>query len=158
MFLRSASLWVEFLLYTAVAITILAFTLYYVRLSVQNQQSQIDLKYTVNLLSSLNYQIEQISSCYSCNYRFFQQLPNGLTIYVYPGRINAVYISTVNYTLSLPNYISLNVKRTGYNAFLYNFTLNTVPFNLQGASNYTFTDNICLLLNKTPSGYYISKC
>ncbi|MGC9133119.1 MAG: hypothetical protein ACP5GJ_01805 [Nanopusillaceae archaeon] len=156
--MKGISLWVEFLIYTSFAISVLSIVLYYVHLTILNQQAQINLKYTVNLLTDLNYQIDMIGSCYSCTYKFQQNIPNGLTVYIFNGTIESLYISPINYSLSVPSYINLNITQLPSNNFLYNFTMNTIPFNII-SNNYTFYGNdICLILNKTTSGFFVYKC
>ena len=156
--MKGISLWVEFLIYTSFAIAVLSIVLYYVHIAIENQQAKINLKYTINLLTDLNYQINMIGSCYSCTYKFYENIPNGLTIYVFPSEIECLYYSPINYSIEVPYYINLNVTQISYNLFLYNFTMYTIPFSIT-SNNYTFYGNdICLFLNKTNSGYYIYKC
>ncbi|BFI73205.1 hypothetical protein YN1_1920 [Nanoarchaeota archaeon] len=156
--MKGISLWVEFLIYTSFALAVLSILLYYVHITISNQQAQINLKYTVNLLTDLNYQIDLIGSCYSCTYKFQEDIPNGLTIYIFPGEIESIYYSPINYSLTLPSYINLNITQLSYNYYLYNFTMNTIPFSIT-SNNYTIYGNsICLILNKTENGYYIYQC
>jgi len=156
--MKSISLWVEFLIYTAFAISILSFVIYFVHLTAQNKQDELNLKYIVNLLTNLNYQIETIGSCYSCNYKVFENLPPKTTIYIYQGKIMCIYYSTANYSLQVPPYIDLNITKLSPNNYKYNFTINTIPFNLLNGSNLTITNNLCLLLDKNQSGLYIGLC
>ena len=156
--MKGISLWVEFLIYTSFAISVLSIVLYYVHVAIVNQQTKINLKYTVNLLTDLNYQINLIGSCYSCTYKFEEDIPNGLTVYVFPGEIECLYYSPINYSIDVPSYINLNITQISNNIYLYNFTMNTIPFSIT-SNNYTFYgNNICLLLNKTTTGYYIYQC
>jgi hypothetical protein len=156
--MRGISLWIEFLIYTAFALSILSLVIYFVHLTIQNQQDELNLKYIVNLLTNLNYQIETIGSCYSCNYKAYDNLPSKTIIYIYPGEIMCIYYSTVNYSLQVPPYINLNITKLSPYNYQYNFTINTVPFNILNSSNLTITNNLCLLLNKNQSGLYISLC
>ncbi|BBL45785.1 hypothetical protein MJ1_0640 [Nanobdella aerobiophila] len=156
--MKGVSLWVEFLIYTSFAIAILSFVLYYVHLSIANNQSEINLRYTVSLLSNLNYEIYQIGSCYSCTYEFQEQIPSNLIINIYPGYINAIYYSNINYSIYVPSYINLNVTNISINDFLYNFSINTLPFNISGNEYSISGNNICLLLNKTVYGFFIDRC
>ncbi|MFP3317338.1 MAG: hypothetical protein RXN79_02955 [Candidatus Nanopusillus sp.] len=156
--MRGISLWIEFLIYTAFALSILSLVIYFVHLTIQNQQDELNLKYIVNLLTNLNYQIETIGSCYSCNYKAYENLPSKTIIYIYPGEIICVYYSTVNYSLQVPTYINLNITELSQYNYEYNFTINTIPFNLLNSSNLTIVSNLCLLLNKNQSGLYASLC
>jgi len=156
--MRGISLWIEFLIYTAFALSILSLVIYFVHLTIQNQQDELNLKYIVNLLTNLNYQIETIGSCYSCNYKTYYNLPSKTIIYIYPGEIMSIYYSTVNYSLQVPPYINLNITKLSTYNYEYNFTINAVPFNILNSSNLTITNNLCLLLNKNQSGLYISLC
>jgi len=156
--MRGISLWIEFLIYTAFALSILSLVIYFVHLTIQNQQDELNLKYIVNLLTNLNYQIETIGSCYSCNYKTYYNLPSKTIIYIYPGEIMSIYYSTVNYSLQVPPYINLNITQLSTYNYQYNFTINAVPFNILNSSNLTITNNLCLLLNKNQSGLYISLC
>jgi len=156
--MRGISLWIEFLIYTAFALSVLSLVIYFVHLTIQNQQDELNLKYIVNLLTNLNYQIETIGSCYSCNYKTYYNLPSKTIIYIYPGEIMSIYYSTVNYSLQVPPYINLNITQLSTYNYQYNFTINAVPFNILNSSNLTITNNLCLLLNKNQSGLYISLC
>ena len=156
--MRGISLWIEFLIYTAFALSILSLVIYFVHLTIQNQQDELNLKYIVNLLTNLNYQIETIGSCYSCNYKAYENLPSKTIIYIYPGEIICVYYSTVNYSLQVPTYINLNITKLSQYNYEYNFTINTIPFNLLNSSNQPIVSNLCLLLNKNQSGLYASLC
>ncbi|MFP3131878.1 MAG: hypothetical protein RXQ77_00855 [Candidatus Nanopusillus sp.] len=156
--MRGISLWIEFLIYTAFALSILSLVIYFVHLTIQNQQDELNLKYIVNLLTNLNYQIETIGSCYSCNYKAYENLPSKTIIYIYPGEIICVYYSTVNYSLQVPTYINLNITELSPYNYEYNFTINTIPFNLLNSSNQPIVSNLCLLLNKNQSGLYASLC
>jgi len=89
--MKGISLWIEFLIYTAFALSILSFVIYFVHLTIQNQQDELNLKYIVNLLTNLNYQIETIGSCYSCNYKAYDNLPFKNNHIYLSGR-NNVYI------------------------------------------------------------------
>ena len=156
--MRGISLWIEFLIYTTFALSVLSLVIYFVHLTIQNQQDELNLKYIVNLLTNLNYQIETIGSCYSCNYKTYYNLPSKTIIYIYPGEIMSIYYSTVNYSLQVPPYINLNITQLSTYNYQYNFTINAVPFNILNSSNLTITNNLCLLLNKNQSGLYISLC
>jgi hypothetical protein len=156
--MKGVSLWIEFLIYTAFALSILSLVIYFVHLTVQNQQDELNLKYIINLLTNLNYQIETIGSCYSCNYKAYYNLPPKTIIYIYPGEIMCIYYSTVNYSLQVPPYINLNVTQLSAYNYQYNFTINTIPFNILNSSNLMITNNLCLLLDKNQSGLYINLC
>ena len=70
----------------------------------------------------------------------------------------SIYYSTVNYSLQVPPYINLNITQLSAYDYEYNFTINTVPFNILNSSNITITNNLCLLLDKNESGLYIGLC
>lgn len=151
--MRNQSVYVEFLIYTSIAIALLSLVLYNVKIFSDTQSIKMSLNYMEKLSLNIYHYLSYTSDCYECENTYYGELPNMCYLTLTNNTIISTCVSTIFYNYT-SNEVNVNIEKIG-SLYFYNLSLNYYYF----IANLTERGNeFCLVFLKNTSGLYVLGC
>lgn len=150
--MRNQTIWVDFLIYTSLALTLLSIVLFSVKNYSDFQQLKIKLNYMERSLISIYNYLSYVSDCYICSEKFTLDIPDNCYMIITNNTVTSICLSYKFYNFTSDR-VYINITKRD-NIYYYNFTIYFYNF----TSNLTLTGRSCILFNKTGSSITLNKC